>query len=144
LKSIIKKPLNVWFGALLLLSFALAKLGTVVARHSGWLPQLPQSQLHDADVMLYAGIGELIGVVLIVFFLNVKQSCQLFAVIGIAFLIYRYFLFQLACPCMGAAPELIPWLKINQQTVLMTIPIFWLLLGLWGWARESSSESRTS
>jgi hypothetical protein len=141
-KIFCKKPLHVWFGAALLLCFALAKLLTIFARRFGFLPHLLQSQVSDERLMFYAGIGELAAVFLILYVLNVKSSCQLIALIGASFLIYRYVMFDMPCPCMGAAPALVPWLKINERIILLTVPIIWLLTGLWGWARAAHATPK--
>lgn len=129
-------PLHLWFCSLVLFIFAFAKLGTIAARHLGYLSELPSDGVTKELVMLLAGVFELAAVILIVGFLSIRRSCQLIFLIGTAFLIYRSTLNSTRCPCMGAAPALIPWLEVNSEIILLTIPLILVLIGLWGWARD--------
>lgn len=116
-----------------LMLFAMAKIVTVLAEWSGLLHN---SNFSGQVAMFCIGIAELAAVSIMVFVLSIKQSCELIALIGATFLVYRFVINPTTCPCMGAAPDLLPWLKVNAQVVLVTIPCWWLWLGLWGWARE--------
>jgi hypothetical protein len=117
----------------MLLLFAMAKIGTVI---SEWFGLLPHAELGAQFWMFTIGVAEIFCIWLMLFVLPVKRSYQLISVLGISFLIYRLVINPTQCPCMGAAPNLLPWLKVNAQFILMTIPFWWLCLGLWGWARE--------
>jgi len=130
------RPFHIWVCGILLLSFAVAKMATFFVRLFGYLPKLPHSEAAQEYLMLVAGMAELASVFLLAFYLSPKSSCQLIASIGATFLVYRFILNPTHCPCMGAAPMLLPWLKVNEQIILLTVPAGLLLLGLWGWACE--------
>jgi|DewCreStandDraft_4_1066084.scaffolds.fasta_scaffold76169_2 hypothetical protein len=91
--------------------------------------------------MLAAGLVELAAVFAIVWCLSTRRACQLVALLGGSFLIYRYAANPIQCPCMGAAPSLWPWLHANEQFILLPVAYGLVLLGLWGWAREVGLES---
>ena len=141
MKILIQRPLYIWLDVLLLFCFAFAKLGTWFCVKLGFLKGITQYSISDEIILVYAGAAEFIIGILIIWFLSVKRASQLIALIGCSFLAYRYFTFHVTCPCMGAAPALMPWLKVNERIILLVIPFIWLLTGLWGWAREVNLQS---
>lgn len=90
--------------------------------------------------MLWTGVGELAVVAVVMLgLLPVRRSCQIITLLGSGFLAYRLYADPGSrCPCLGAAPSLVPWLKVNEQIILVTVPFFLVLIGIWGWVRANS------
>jgi|GEM_PF-7037839 len=133
-----KPPIHLTASLIMLSLFAVVKIFTVLAQWSGLIPY---SNTLNPVITFLIGVVEMVIVFLCYYYFSVKRASQFIVLIGSAFLIYRFVINPRYCPCMGALPEYIPWLKLKAELVLITIPCWWVCLGLWGWAWEQQHSS---
>src|SRR5687768_8121120 len=92
MSSFQRRPIHLVICCLVLLCFAVAKLGTVAARSLGYLPKLLAADVPSEHLMLWTGLGELAVVAAVMLgLLSVKRSCQIITLLGSGFLAYRLY-----------------------------------------------------
>lgn len=88
---------------------------------------------------LLMGVIEVQFGILIVFFLRPVRAAQCLVLIGAGFIAYRW-LHVLStgptCPCLAGAMSVLPVLRPQEDKILLSLSIWFFLIGAWSWGAE--------
>ena len=91
---------------------------------------------------LWMGLIEIQFGILILFFLRPLRAAQCLTLIGSSFIGYRW-LHALStgpiCPCLAGTTSLLPILRTHEDKILLTLSIWFFLIGAWSWVRENQT-----
>jgi hypothetical protein len=133
-------PLQLQVAAVVLLTLGALKVyawsvpGLVSATQDAVIP-LPLNQL-----ALGMGLIEILLGMLVFFFLRPLRAAQCLTLVGASFIGYRW-LHALSsgptCPCLAGATSLLPVLRIHEDKILLSLSIWFFLIGAWSWGVEN-------
>lgn len=133
-------PLQLQVAAVVLLTLGMLKLyawsvpGLVSATQDAVIP-LPLNKL-----ALLMGLIEVQFGILIIFFLRPMLAAQCLVLIGASFIGYRWLHAVSAgpaCPCLAGATSLLPVLRTHEDKLLLSLSIWFFLIGAWSWGMEN-------
>jgi hypothetical protein len=129
-------PLQLQVAAVVLLTLGALKLyawsipGLVSTTSDAVIP-LPLNNL-----ALLMGLIEIQFGILIIFFLRPVRAAQCLVLIGASFIGYRWLHAVStgpACPCLAGATSLLPVLRNHEDEILLSLSIWFFLIGAWSW-----------
>ena len=136
-------PFQLRVAAVILLTLGMLKL------YAGSVPGMVSTD-QDAVIpislnrlALLMGSAEVLLAVLIAVFLRPLRAAQCLSVVGASFMGYRWLHAMSvgpACPCLAGATSLLPVLRTQEDKILLSLSIWFFLIGVWSWG----TEKRTS
>jgi uncharacterized protein YjeT (DUF2065 family) len=133
-------PLQLQAAAVVLLILGMLKLyawsvpGLVSSTQDAVIP-LPLNKL-----ALLMGLIEVQFGILIIFLLRPVRGAQCLTLIGSGFIGYRWLHAVSAgpvCPCLAGATSLLPILRTYENKILLSLSIWFFLIGVWSWGMEN-------
>jgi len=91
-------------------------------------------------VALFMGLIEVQMGVGVIFLLRPLRAAQGLALIGASFVCYRWLHSLLGgtpCPCLAGATSLLPILRMHEDKLLLSLSIWFFLIGAMSWVRET-------